>query len=366
MGIITFAPTADQILDLDGVHRRADRFRFELCDRDLRPIGEVHPDRTGSVPSIENDTTNNTSRRLRGLRLVADEAADVNPITDRLRVYMVLQNGDEYRLGTFLWADANRPVRSWGDQHDGDLVDFTYILDQQVTQALGWSRGTNINAIVMKVVLHAGFSLEDFAPVNEDPHRELAAPMSWQPGATWLQIITDLGNVVGFAAPWFDRDGLFRFQSTPDPDVDSPTVPAYEAGGRIIADSILRTNDIVAAPNDFAVFDSGTDRMILGRYQVPADAPHSFANRGYRVGHVESAQGLQWYSQANRAAYNLARSAGRAYELLQFESTLDPRHDTLDIVPALGSVWLETAHQMELRSGGRHAHTLRRTSYAVG
>ena len=113
------------------------------------------------------------------------------------------------------------------------------------------------------------------------------------------------------------------------------------------------------------MFDSGTDRMITGRYQIPADAPHSRANRGYTVGRVESAQGLQWYSQANRAAYNLARSAGRAYETLSFTSTADPRHDTWEIIDALGNRWLETSWSLELRSGGAMNHNMRRTTYAV-
>jgi hypothetical protein len=363
---LSFAPTAADILDLNGVHRRKDGFRFELCDRELRPIGEVHPDRAGSVPTIENDTSNNTARRLRNLRLLPDEAADIDVIRDRLRVYMVLQNGDEYRLGTFLWGDENRPLRSWGEQHDGDLTDFTYVLDQQVTQAFGWGKGANIALSVVFLMLRAGFSVEDFSPLNEDPGRTLADPKAWQPGVTWRTMIDELADLVGFASPWFDRDGLFHFQSAPNPDIDPPTVPAYEDGTRIVADSILYSGGLVTAANDFAVTDSGTDRLRIGRFQVPASARHSFANRGYRVGKVESAQGGESQAQLNQAALKLARSQGQAIEVLQFTSTADPRHDTFDVVPALGETWLERAWRLECRSGGPHTHTLERATYAVG
>ena len=363
---MAWAPTADDILDLDGVHRRADRFRFDLCDRELRPIGELHPDRMGSAATIENDSSNSTSRRLRGLRLLPDEAGDVNPISDRLRVYMVLQNGAEYRLGTFLWADANRPQRSWGQQQDADLVDMTYILDQQATQAFGWGKGAQLAVIMFFLVFRAGFRLEDVAVMGDAAnHHSLASPMSWQPGTTWMQMLNDLGQLCGFASPWFDRDGRVHFDQPPDPELHTPAIPAYESGTRVVADSIVYSDDLLSAPNDFGVFDSGTDRIIAGRYQLPVSAPHSFARRGFRVGLVESIQGLATQAQANKAALNLARTRSGAYEWLSFTSTADPRHDTWDVIEAFGQRWLETSWTLELRSGGLMTHTMRRVTYAV-
>lgn len=358
-----YAPTTDQILDLDGVRRRIDSFRFELCDQGYRPIGELHPDTTDSAPSIDNDTSNNTSRRLRGLKLLPDEAADVNVIKDRLRVYMRLQNGVEYRLGTFLWADANEPVRSWGKEQHSELVDHSFILDQKTTRAYGWNRGGVIALIMFFIIFRAGFELEDVAVIGEEASRSLTEPMSWQPGSSWLQMLNDLGKLVGFASPWFDRDGRLHFDNTPDPSLARPTVPAYGPGTRVIADSIVSSNDLLSAPNQFAVFDSGTNRLKVGRHEIPASAAHSFANRGYRMAVVESVQGLETQAQANKAAKDLARSKSVAYEWLSFNSTADPRHDTYDIVDAFDKRWLETSWSLELRSGGAMKHTLRRTHY---
>lgn len=366
---MTWAPTADQILDLDGVRVRVDRFRYELCDPDLTPIGELHPDRDQSVPSIQNDTANNTSRRLSGLKLVSDEAADVNTLSDRLRVYMVLQNGTEYRIGTFLWADASDPERSWGAEHHAELVDFTYILDQETTQAFGWGRGATIVLVMLFLCGRAGFELADLYPFGPEASRGLAEPKSWEPGTHWLQMFTDLGDIVGFASPWFDRDGRMHFDQIPNPAFDAPTVPPYGPGTRIVADSVVPSNEMLAAPNDFGVFDSGTGLLRAGRYQLPASAPHSFANRGFRIGKTQSVQGLASQAQATLAARNLARSSD-AYEYVTFSSTLDPRHDTYDIVPYRGSDgvlrnWLETSWKMDLRSGGTMQHTLKRVTYDV-
>jgi len=359
-----WAPTTEEILDLDGVRRRIDRFRFELCDRELNPIGELHPDRSGTVPQIQNDASDNTSRRLTGLKLTPDESSEVNTLTDRLRVYMTLQNDVEFRLGTFLWADDSRPERSWGSEQNAELVDFSYILSQPSATAYGWGKNATISLIIYFLMFRAGFSLEDIAVVGDEANRGLADPKTWEPGATWLQMLTDIGAVVGFTAPWFDRDGRVHFDQAPNPDVDRVSIPSYDTDTRIIADSIVRSDDMLAAPNIFTVYDSGSDRLRSGTYEIPSSAPHSFAKRGFRIAKVESVQGLSNQTIANQAARNLARS-GDAFEWLTFSSTADPRHETLDVIEAFGERWLETAWTLELRSGGAMQHTMKRVTYDV-
>jgi hypothetical protein len=361
---MTWPPTTEQILNLDGVHQRLDRFRFELCSPTHEPIGELHPDRSGTVPTIENDTGNTVSRRLRGLRLLPDEADDVNVLRDRLRVYMVLQNGAEFLLGTFMWGDDSIARRSWGDEHHQELVDYSYVLNQQTLQALGWETGANLAMVLMFLALRVGFRMEDIAPFRTALMvTNLAEPRAWQPNATWYQIMSDLTVMVGYAPPWFDRSGRLHLDEPPNPLLDPPTIPAYEAGTRVIANSIVPSNSLLSAANDFAVFDSG-GLGLLGRYQIPASAPHSIVNRaGFRVGLAESVQGMADQAQADRSARNLALTKGVAFEWLTFSSTLDPRHDTWDVVTAFGRNWLETSQDMELRSGGTHKHVMKRPFY---
>lgn len=361
-----WAPTTDQILDLDGVSRRVDRFRFSLCDRAWRPIGELHPDRAGSVPQIEVDTSATTSRRLRQMRLLADEAGDIDPIGDRLRVWMVLQNGAEFLLGSFLWADASRPVRSWGTELSSDLVDLGFVLDQPSTEAFGWGRGAQIGLIILFLTMRAGFTLGDISPRSESAStKTLAEPVAWTPGTTWAAMLEELSRLIGWAPPWFDRYGQMRLGRLPDPDVDQPTVPAYGPGTRVIADSILRSDDILTAPNDFAVTDSGTENMIIGRYQVPAAAPHSYQRRGFRVGLVESSQGIVSKQQADIAAQQLAKTKGTSFRWVSWSSTADPRHEMWDIVDVFGVRSLETRWSLQLRSGGEMTHTVRQTGFEL-
>ena len=363
MATTTWAPTTEQILDLEGVRHRIDRFRFELCDRDLNPIGELHPDE-GNTPQIQNDSSNNTSRRLTNFKLTPEEGADINTLSDRLRVYMRLQNDVEYRLGTFLWADDSRPERSWGTEQNAELVDFSYILNQSSANAFGWGKGANITLVIFFLMFRAGFEMNDIAVIGDEAARGMRAQHSWQPGTTWLEMLNDLGVGCGFAPPWFDRDGKCHFDQPPDPAVDEPTVPGYGPATRVVADSIVHTDDFLSSANVFAVFDSGTDRLVSGRYDLPASAPHSFANRGFRIARAESMQGLENQDLAAKAARSLARRSD-VFEYLTFNSTADPRHETFDIIDAFGKRWLETSWTLELRSGGPMTHNLKRVSYDV-
>jgi hypothetical protein len=361
---MVWAPTSDQILNLDGVRRRFDSFRFELNNRDLTPIGELHPDRTGSVPSIQNDISNETSRRLSNFKLTGDEAQDVNPVSDRLRVYMVLQNGAQYLLGTFLWATENEPVRSWGLEKHHELLDYSFILNQQSTKAYGWGRGGTINLIMIFLMGEAGLGLRDMYPIGEEANRGLREPRSWEPGSTWAEKIDNMGIGCGFAPVWFDRFGRAHLDAAPSPEFDQPTVPEYDVNTRIIADSIMYSNDILSAPNEFGVFDSGTSQLIVGRHQLPAAAPNSFNKRGFRIGATESVQGLTSQAAANKSALGLARRSD-VYEYLTFQSTADPRHDAYDIVPAFSKNWLEIGWDLECRCGGLMTHNLKRVFYDV-
>lgn len=362
---MTWEPTTDDILDLTkGVRRRFDSFRFELCDRNLNPIGSVHPDTSGSTPSIQNSTGSSTSRRLSGLKLVDRDFDEIDIMSDRLRVYMVLQNDVEFRLGTFMWADSNRPQRSWGEEQQPELVDLGFILEQNSTQAFGWSKGANINIVMHFLIFRAGFEKSQIKIIGPESDRGLADAMAWEPGSSWNQMLNDLGATVGFGAPWFDRDGMIHFDQIPDPEITSPTIPPYDIGTRVVADSVMYADDLLSAPNDFAVFDSGTDRLRIGRYQLPSSAPHSFANRGFRIGATESTQGITSQAMANKAARNLARKSD-VFEILTFTSTADPRHDTHDVIRAFGKNWLETDWKLDLVPGGLMTHTMKRVSYDV-
>lgn len=348
-----WAPTTDQLLDLEGVRRRADRFRFDLLDNTDTLIGEIHPLTSGLT--LTNDTGAQVPRTLTGLRLPASEAQAINVITDRVRPVMVLQNGAEFNLGVLMWADDNRPVRAWGTEHASTLGDKMNILNQGIPTTIGFPKGADIGIAALGVARQV---LGTDEIVIDTITADFAVGQTWAIGATRREILSKMMELVGFLPPHFDRDGRLRLVDAPDMDTVTPGL-VYEAGGRIVADSILDSDDLLSAPNRWIVYETSGQAQVVGVYVVPASAPHSFENRGYYVTHSESAQGLGTVDRANKAAKTLALTEGQPFKWRTFQSTMDPRHDAWDPVTCLGEAWMETRWSAQLHSGGLMQHVLK-------
>lgn len=353
---MTWAPTTGQLLDLDGVNVRADRFEFELLDLDLQPIGLLAPD-ADRPPIVANDANQGKGRTVSSLNLPVDEVNDINPVSDRLRPWMVLQNGARFELGLFIWGVDNRPRRPWGVEHATSLVDQTLIIDQPMYRSIGQNKGANITVIAVALAQEVIPRERIVFPASS---QGLAAPIAWPPNTNRLTAINDLMAMLGFVPAYFDRRGWLIFRDAPD--MANVTVDhAYELGGRIYANSDVESDDLLDAHNRYAAYESsGQGPSLFGRYDVPDSAPHSIANRGFAVSKVESVQGLQTSAQARKAAQTMALTDEDAFLWQRFTSTADPRHDTWDVVQFLGGIYLEAGWALTCRSGGPMTHTIRR------
>jgi len=341
--------TTTQLLELDGIRQRADGFRFELQDRDGQQLGELHPD-SSTPATITNDVSRRVPRSLDGLKLNPGDAAEVDVIRHRVRVVMVLQNGAEFSLGTFLWGDDSRPRHSWGVTRSSSLIDRSFVLDQQIGRVVSYNAGINVGLAFLGVVLDV-FTLDEI--VAEANEQALSAPVAWPPTATRGQIATDLADKIGFLPPYLNRDDRLVWRSVPDMSTSQPTL-VYNEGGRIVAGSLVESDNLLTAPNRYTVIESsGTGNPVIGSWDIPSTAPHS-------VTRTEMMQGITSTDQAVNAARALAKRDTSTYEWAEFGSTADPRHDTWDVVQYLGINYLEIAWRLPCRSGGLMSHKLRR------
>lgn len=351
---MVWAPTTAQILDLDGVRCRADDFRFELTDQTGDVIGELHPD-MGRPPSITNDTSAAVPRTMSSFNLTAAETTAVNTLTDRVRPVAVLQNGDEFPLGMFLWTSDSQPVRAWGDERASTLSDKMVMLNQGTAQTIGFGKGADIGLAVLGLLLTV-FTEDE---VNIDAiDADLGVGTNHPIGTSTRQVVAEFLKLVGFLPPWIDRNGVCQIVQTPDMGTVDPTL-VYEAGGRIVDGTIARSNDQLDAPNVFRVYEQSGQASLVGEYRIPASAPHSVENRGYEVCDPVAMAGLKTQSRADAAAKAQSVTQNVTYEWWSFDSTLDPRHDTWDPVTILGINGMETKQQQTLASGGRHNHLVR-------
>lgn len=342
------------LLDLE-VRARREKVRFDLTDPAGRKIGEVHPQRQCT---ITNESTAQIKRKLTGFMLTPSDTAAVNPLTDRVRPYWVLDDGSEYPLGLFLFAEASTAVLSYGDRLTGTLVDQGLILAQEIDRTVGFDAGTSATTAISTTLELAGFYGASVAASTF----ELGSPVAWpagQAGTTWAKILDDLCRKAGAYPAYFDATGTVRVRTI---DNVNAVAPVLDYRGRIRAGSIVTSNDMLIAPNRYLAVDtSATTGSISATYDIPDSAPHSANRRGFRITKVVEAPGVGDVAQAAAAAQAAYTAAPVSYATASWSTTPDPRADTFDVVRLWdGENWLSTSWTLPCIAGAAMSHRANR------
>lgn len=340
----------DPLLDLDPwVGQRQASFRFELFNGVTGEVlGDIFPIRNAS---LTHDTTRTIKRQLT-LELGVADTAVVNPITDRVAVFMVFPTGVEYPMGKYMFTDSSIQVSTGGDTSNVVLNDEMFRVDQQITAAIS-DPGASATFLLNKVLsaLDVTYSLE------ESP---FSISGSWSIGANRGQILEAIAIGGDYFSPWFDNEGVLRFIRTFDPAAQVPDFD-WDAGNKVIRSSILKTSDLLTAPNRFVVISNGAldpTIEVTATADVPATAPHSVTNRGFVIAQVEDLQ-LNDPSQA-QAVVNGIANRQTVFERTGITTAPDPRHDSYNVIHWQGSNWLELAWTMNLVEGQPMGHLLRK------
>ncbi len=341
---------SNALLDLD-VTSRAEKVRFDVVDAAGRAIGELHPQRPCS---IANDATGQIKRKLTGFVVTADEYSDVNPLADRVKPVWVLDDGTEWPLGTFLFAEASTATWSYGDVLTATLVDQGLILAQEIDQTVGFAAGTSAAQAIADVFSLAGFHTVAVSAGSFT----LGSPVAWpagKSGTTYAKIIDDLCSKAGCHPAWFDNQGTPTVRQIVD--VETATA-GYDFRTRTTAGSITTSNDLLIAPNRYLAIDtSATTGDVSAVFDVPDTAPHSYANRGFRITQVVEAPGVGDVNQAYAAAQAAYTNSPVAYAQATWSSPADPRLDTFDVVRLWDDQnWLSVGWSLTLAPGGPMQH----------
>ena len=347
------SPSAEELLEL-RVGQRRSTFRFDVLDRALNRIGQVSP---SSEPVVTNNGARTINRTLDSFALAsAADAAAFNPYSDRIRPMMVLENGDAWELGVFLFADLSRTPDTPGLYAEATLVDQTIITDQPTDASVTVAAGANLALAAGELLAAAGITY------SVAPSAATAATgLSWRAGTTLRAVLADLARLCGFYSPFFDRKGVCRLVAVPDLAFE-PAAVVYKKGGRVYHASIVESDDSLSAPNRWVVVDTsaGNAAPITGRYEVPSSAPHSFAARGFYITERVEVQGLGSPEEAQTVAASLGRTSGAGFAHLSFVGAPDPRHETFSVVEFDGVKWHEQAWALPCREGAPMRHDLRR------
>lgn len=352
-GLVPLATSVrDTFLDLDeSVGMRTASFRFVHYNGTTgEALGDITPYIGGAT--LIHDTSRTVKRSV-PLSLGIADASVIDPLTDRVAIYMLL-NSKQWPLGKYMFTSDVQNVTSVGNLASVQLVDEMFRIDQAISSPF-FSFQDQIPEAVRHLL--ADVSDVSVSVAASNTTSAVSSPIGSRRG----QILSTLSTQGGYQTPWMDNTGEFRMILTVDASTAVPSID-FDTEDRIFVDSIVKNSDILDAPNRFIVVGNGTNALntaIVGSYDVPPSAPHSKENRGFVIPYVTQLQ-----VNSTREAEAAARLIGTNYsiaERVSFSTPPDPRHDSYDVCIFQGQRWLETSWRMTLQEGGAMTHTLLRS-----
>lgn len=341
----TIIPALD-LEDFIGVRTATYRFRLfnGVTNEDL---GDITPYVQGA--RLSHDVGRTVKRDL-SFNLGVEDADAINPLTDRVEVFMLI-GGVSYPLGRYMFTDDLETMSTGGNQASIQMVDEMFIVDQPLENSFGNTFTVEgVRSCILRLLADLPVDIGDIA---QSPFSVALSAFAGSRRGTILETLAQQGD---YETPWMDNLGQLRMIRT----VDAAAATAdfdYDTRHQIYRDSISRSTDILNAPNRFVVVSSNAaNASITGVYDVPPTAPHSISNRGFVLPQIVDAQAV-----SSSQAMAMARNVGlrfTATETVRFTTPPDPRHDSYDVVIFDETQWLETAWGMSLTEGGDMSHTI--------
>jgi len=341
----------DPLLDLDPwVGQRKASFRFALTNGVTgEHLGDITPIRGAT---LTHETSGITKRKLDFKLGIADTAA-VNPISDRVDVFMTFPSGVEYPLGRYMWTNDTREVFTSGKLGSSALADEMALVDQQTEVGVN-GVGQNVATVVQTIVTGLPVVLD----IEASPYISAEA---WGVGTYRGAMLQSLSISGDWFSPWFGNDTKLHFIRTFDPADKVPDFN-FDAGNKVVRKDIIEDDDLLVAPNKIIVISNSAitpDTPAIGIASVPPNAPHSEVNRGFSVPEVVDLQ-LSDSTQAQAVAQGLINRQA-VFSRVSLTTAPDPRHDSYNVIRWQGVNWVELGWSMALVEGGTMNHLLRRT-----
>lgn len=339
----------DPILDLDPwVGQRKATYRFHLFNGVTgQNKGDITPIRGAR---LSHDSTRTLVRRL-NLSLGVQDAALIDPITDRVAVYMVFATR-EFPLGVYMFSDEAKLRFTSGLLSNLVLNDEMFLVDQQILE------GINGNSFPVGQLIPA--ILKDLPVTFNIESSPFQAANSWTIG-TRRGVICDALAVAGdYFNPWFNNENTMKWIRTFNPADKIPDFD-FDTGRKVIRSSIVETSDLISAPNFFVVISNNPDDFtnpVVATATVSPAAPNSIQNRGFTIAATYDLQ-LSNLDQAQVVVNGLAQR-NTIFERVNLSTAPDPRHDGYNVIRWQGANWLELGWDLRLVEGSEMGHTLRK------
>lgn len=300
---------------------------------------------------------------------VLDRTA-INWLRDRVRPWAVLAmpNGGtvEWPLGTFLLSTPERVVSEAGVvMREVKAYDQLLVLQQdKVTDRLAVAAGTAYTTAIASVVSGVGGIVANIVPSA----LTLPVALEWEPGTTKLRVLNDLLDALNYESAWFDEYGTLICRPYQSPTVRPSTYTYSDQAASVRTGEATQGLDLFEIPNKWVATVSEADRVVLSSTytNVSPTSPTSTVNRGRTIVEVLTEQDAADQATLDAKVARAAFEASQIYESVKFDTVVMPMHSNADVVtlnvPDLGvsAKYSEQSWEMELQTGGRMSHQVRR------
>lgn len=342
------------LLDLPaGLGQRAETIRYDVLNAD-RSFAFTATQAQTRVASVSWDANASVQRTLHGVAFGPRDAAQIDPTVHRLAPFWVLDDGTQFQCGLFIFSSPEYPRLAGQSFLRADLTDLSVLLNQ--AREATYSLPPYAQILPALVGLAAEMGISDHIVVDAlTPATIGSAPYTKSAGTARREIFDDLCAAAGLYPPFFDNSGNLRFRSVPNPLYAAPADVVYDISstGRIVRDSIVTANNLATAPNRYLAIGSATSSgEVVGYFDIPPSAPHSFERRGFRVVKRVDVQGVADSQACVVAAHAAYANDFDVYDEVRFAAAPDPRADGFQILNFLGTNYREQSWTLPLAPGG--------------
>jgi hypothetical protein len=340
-----------ELLDLPpSVGVVSSTWRWDLCTAAGEYIGALYPERDG-ITIANAPTQSEIKRTCRGFVLDERQWRAVNPLTDTVRAVQVMSDGTELRCGLFLFPDDERDLVVGGGTVTPTLFDRGLILKQPTDRAWSLGDGQAVAPFCRDFLEARGITRHAIA----DSPTATTGPIAWPIGTNGTQVLAKAFELLGYWAPYFDRNGVLIGRLVDDLSWRAPLeYPLSGDRSRIYRGSAKVTRPLASAPNLWVVVNGALNGgEVVGRFRATDDP------RPYDVPELVRLQGTEDTEGAVRAARAKAAHGPGPEGTLTFASPPDARHDTFDVLAVGEVLYYEHGWDLQCAAGGMMRHTAR-------
>lgn len=300
--------------DLNNLNRRV-AYKYELLDKN-----NTHKKWLYTVSSC-NIAYQSLTQLKANAKLTMLDDGDINWLTDRLRIYMVL-NGVQTLLGTFLLSSSGKKIDKIGNvSRDVEAYSTLQILlDDKIETTYQIAVGTNIINECIRLIGSNG--LYDITAST----KVMISAKVYEIGTSKLTIINDLLGIVNYTNLYVDREGKYIARPYVLPTDRGIDITIQNDITSLVKEEMTDSLDLFSVPNVFIRYtnDINIDPPLSYTFEnTNASSITSIANRGRRIVDAQSIEATMLDDLVVKCKAD-ALEANSKYATLEFAMAINP------------------------------------------